>query len=650
MHINFNLNPEEKAANAIRKEWLETNGLGGYASSTLLNCNTRKYHGLLVLPLNKRSDKYVLLSTLEESVVSSGQEFFISTHQYPDALHPQGYGALSSFSPLPAATFTYRAGDVVLQKEILMPQGENAVMLRYSLPEGTGAVELKVKPFLSYRNFHELARQNPFIRDTVESSDNGLLFRPYDDMPPLHTALFREFDFAFAPDWYHSFEYAQERERGFDSREDLYTPGTLSLPLRGKQEVILCFAAERIKEPLDIKWRKEISRRTNLNGREDAFQSVLKRSAGQFLVSHASGNKNIVAGYHWFLEWGRDAMIALPGLTLCTGRPDDCLEVLKTFARYEKNGLIPNFINETTGDAAYNTVDASLWFGWATQKYLESTKNFINVKKLIWPALKNVFLGYLNGTDFSIKMDENGLVRAGDENTQLTWMDAMVSGRPVTPRYGYAVEINALWYNFVNFMGNLAYIFEDNLPVPRSLTENIKKNFISTFWLEEKGYLGDTHSNGRLDASIRPNQVFAVSLPYSMLSIERSRRIMETLTRELFTPVGLRTLAPSDPRYRGRYAGDSASRDSAYHNGTVWPWLLGHYFEALAKTAKDRSVVQEAFKSVHDAFADHLREGGVGTVSEVFDGDSPHCPGGCIAQAWSVAELLRIVSIMHPNN
>ncbi|MFH0919265.1 MAG: amylo-alpha-1,6-glucosidase [Fibrobacterota bacterium] len=637
----------------LGREWLETNGIGGFAGSSLLNCNTRKYHGLLVTPIQGLPDKYVLLSSLDESARTSEGEFSLSVHEYPGALHPDGWRHLTAFKSSPVTGFTYRSGRTVLHKDILMPRGKTGILIRYRVAEGSPPVTLRLRPLFAYRNFHQLMRAHPAIRPDTRTCKSGVVFGPYEKMPDCYLQLTSRFVFAPAPDWYRDCIYREESRRGFDNREDLFCPGEFVFSIKPGEAAV--FSASTTETAgLEELWKKELSRREQeeAESKGSPAQKALARSAQQFLITHVSGHYSVVAGYHWFLDWGRDAMIALPGLTLAIGRHPECLEVLKTFASYEKKGLIPNFINEEAGDVVYNTVDASLWFGWAVQQYLVATGDYDSVRKNLWEPLKNIYNGYLHGTDFGICTTDNGLVYAGDAGTQLTWMDAMVHGKAVTPRFGHAVEINALWYNFLCLMKELSVRFMD--PVQSELGELIPKvaaSFTATFWIDSKGYLGDVHCNGILDPAIRPNQIFAVSLPHTALSPEKARSVVETVEQSLLTPFGLRTLAPDDPDYTGHYGGGPESRDAAYHNGTVWPWLLGHFGEALLRTAKKP---QEALKKIEAMVANmepHLLEAGVGTISEVFDGSPPYRPGGCISQAWSVAELLRLyylIDTSHP--
>lgn len=628
-------------------EWLETNGLGGYASSTIANCNSRKYHGLLVCQIPGLPDRQTLLSTLEESLLTDESEEFFSVHRFPGVIHPKGHLLLKEFSREPLPSFTYHIKKIILKKQCMLLQGEDTLLIKYSLIRNPGEAALKIQPLLAFRNFHQLSRVNGRVRTDAERRNSQLSFAPYEGMPSLFLAVSHPYEYRHNPDWYRNFVYDEEKHRGFEDSEDLLRPGALEIRFRGNAEIIAAFSTKPLDRRLDKIWGWAFEERliTEKALPSEEPERSLSRSARQFVVRRAKGKKTIIAGYHWFLDWGRDAMIALPGLMM--NRPaDDYLSVLDTFAEKEKNGLIPNFISETTNDAAYNTVDASLWFGWAVQQYLHKTQDYPGILKTAWPALKNIFYWYNRGTDFNIKMHENGLIYAGDSKTQLTWMDAQVHGIPVTPRYGFAVEINALWYNFLNFIMEFARKTGDELPLSDGLIAKIRKEFNNLFWDDKNGCLADFVNENGPDFSMRPNQIFAVSLPHTMLDLKRSRAVMDRVKKELLTPFGLRTLSPADPRYCPRYSGNADTRDFAYHNGTVWPWLLGHYGEALLKTARNKTETRQSLQTHLAATCRHLLNSGLGTISEVFDGSDPHSPGGCISQAWSVGELLRLKALI----
>lgn len=636
---------------ALTLEWLETNGLGGYASSSIINCNTRKYHGLLVANLPSLPDKYVLLDTLEDSVIVDGKESFLTAHQYPDFFQNGSFDCFQEFSCGTHPIFKFKFADFTLTKEILLIDGENTVLVKYKINSANQKVTLKIRPLFASRDFHALAKENTALNSVITSCNNGLQLTYYPNMPPLFLQT--------APDcnavkqellWYRNFSYLQEQQRGYDFTEDLFTPVSLEFRLSDGEEVIFSCALEEQKERLAIKWQNEITRRNNRDRamRGSELQRQLQKVGQSFIQRASNGNLSIVAGYHWFLEWGRDAMISLPGLTLYSGLEAECLIILKKFASQEKNGLIPNFLGETPEKNAYNSVDASLWFAWAIQQYYLKTSDLKAIKQHLWPTLRNIFCAYKNGTLHNIKAQSNGLLYAGDKVINLTWMDAVINDHAVTPRCGLQVEVNALWFNCLCFMRSLAAVLLDPIkPELETTIAAIKQSFVKTFWDAELGYLYDFVNSEEKNALLRPNQIFAVSLPYSAVPKKIAIKIIKAVKESLLTPYGLRTLAPSSPGYVGVYAGGNKTRDQAYHNGTVWPWLLGHFAEALLLIANNPQSVAAVLKPCFDALTKHLLEGGIGTIAEVFSGDRPHSPGGCISQAWSAAEILRLTYLLN---
>lgn len=635
-------------------EWLDTNRFGSYASSTLSGCHTRKYHGLLVARLSHPPGKYVLLSKIEDSLFFGDKELFLTTHQYPGELFPAEGLPTMTFSTEPVPTFTYQTANINIQKEVAVLAEQNAVLVRYTCTKNSVSAMLRAKPLLAYRDFHSVIKENLSLRERTFPLDNGFLVSPYDGMPAMHIQTNGRFEFSPSPMWYRNFEYLEEMRRGFDFVEDLFCPGVVEIEIE-KGDSLIISASTSLLGDLNELWEKEISRRKKENKKLQGtpFQKSLKRAAMQFVTqppnqnegSDTEGTKAITAGYHWFAEWGRDAMIALPGLLLPLNQTDVYLDVLKRYGRNCRNGIIPNYLGEHERDNAYNSADAGLWYGFAVQKYLEHMNSPRDLVGDIAKTLYNIYDHYKRGTDHGIRMLENGLLHVGGPNEQVTWMDAMVDGRPVTPRFGSPVEINALWYNFVSFLAESgpALAMRDTVAIEAAqLAKQIKKSFIDTFWLSDADYLADLKQGERLDRSNRPNQIFAASLPFSPLSANQTQKMLAKVQQTLLTPLGLRTLDPDDPHYRGRYEGNSEDRDNAYHNGTVWPWLLGHFGEALLKHSKNKSVARAVLNECMAAFEDHLEDAGFGTISEIFDGDAPQGAQGCVSQAWSVAEILRL--------
>ena len=637
-------------------EWLETNGLGGYASSSILNCHTRKYHGLLVPSLNKPFGKFVLLSKLEDVFFHNETEHFLTAHNYTGAFLDGSFDFFKEFILTTHPHFIYKFGDAILTKEILMPREENTVLIKYKLHNTAKnhPGKIRIRPLIAYRNFHDLTHENNYLKTEIENLKDGIKFTPYCEMPDLFLQTNNIFTFDAEPLWYKNFDYKKEQERGFEHEEDLFSPGKFVLEFDKKNEIIISASLNEEIFILNKKWSNEIKRRTQLEIKlsKTPFEKQLQKTVLSFLKKDPDGEQlSVTAGYHWFCEWGRDSLIFLSGLLLCPKQEKQCLNILKYFSANEKDGLIPNVIGEDLTKNIYNTVDASLWFAYAIQQYYLATNDLKSINKYFWKTLKNIFTFYQIGTHYNIKMDANGLISAGDNENKfnITWMDAIVNGTSAVKRNGYQVEVNALWYNMLCFMVELGQVLKD--PIVNDiepLLNKFKPAFLNTFWDEKIGYLRDfvdlNFPDNPKSLAIRPNQIFAVSLPYSPLPHKIMIDIIETVKKHLLTPFGLRTLAKDDPDYIGTYAGSPASRDAAYHNGTVWPWLLGHFARAFSKT-HDRKTLLETLKPCISALEKHLHETGIGTISEIFSGDEPHQADGCISQAWSGAEMLCMLEI-----
>ena len=649
---------EQNAPPDTRREWLETDGRGGYASSTLAGCHTRKYHGLMVVNLPKPEGLHVLLSKLEDSLCLGREEIFFTAHRYPGQLFPPGPFPLGEFILDTAPRFVYRKETFRLIKEVmLLPAGDH-LLLRYTLVQAPAGGLLRLKPFLAFRGYHTLARENPYLRDRTEAIENGFGISPYEGMPPLFIRTSAPSSFHPSPMWYRRFEYPLERERGFAWQEDLFLPGVIELALAEGEAVILSVSCNRTDEDPAAAWARESSRRRNERmqdeGIADGFPAedrelllALIRAGRQFLITTPSGRPAVIAGYPWFGSWGRDTLISLPGLAFCSGRIQQGIEILTEIGRHEWEGLLPNFFSADGRPEAYNTIDSSLLYFRVVQELFAITGDEELIRSRFWPVMKRIVECFRRGTRFETGMDDRGLLHAGDGRTALTWMDAAVDGRPVTPRSGCAVEINALWYNALCFTRQMAERFGEEEGSLADLIPRLRRSFQETFWNPAGNCLGDVFRDGVLDTALRPNQLFAVSLPFSPLDPPRQRAVVETVREHLLTPFGLRTLSPTDPAYRGRYRGDGAERDAAYHQGTVWPWLLGPFGEAALHAAADTEREKEFLRGHLRVFLKrHLAQAGVGSVSEVFDGDPPHQPGGCPAQAWSVAELIRLFFLL----
>lgn len=632
---------------ACGREWLETNGLGGFASSTVLGLNTRRYHGLLTAALRPPAGRLLLLSKLEESVWVDGRKFDLSANRYAGAVYPEGYRHLTGFQLDPFPVFTYTLDGVEIRKSVFMVHGENTTVVQYQVarPEGsTAPVRMEVRALIGFRDYHATTHENGALNPYVHAETGLAWVRPYEGLPELFLA--HEADGVdTAGYWYRGFELAAERERGLDCREDLFSPFCLHFSLDCRDEVSLIASTER-REASDAGALREaeIARRQALVEKAppgNELVSTLLLAADQFLVERGD-QKTIIAGYPWFMDWGRDTMIALPGLTLATGRPEITRQVLLEYARHMDRGMLPNRFPDAGEQPDYNTVDATLWYFEAARAYLQYTGDEDFLRTHLYEALADSIAWHERGTRYGIRVDTDGLLCAGEEGTQLTWMDAKVGDWVVTPRRGKPVEIQALWYNALHVMHDLARRFGDAAGEERyaRLAARARRSFTPRFWNEELGCLYDVVDDTPDDA-VRPNQILAVSIHHGMLSRTRAKSVVEVVQRELLTPVGLRSLAPGHPDYQGRYGGDPRSRDGAYHQGTVWAWLMGPFLTAYVKAHGGTRLARQQAGQWLAGFRQHLPEAGVGQVSEIFDGDPPHTARGCIAQAWSVAELLR---------
>lgn len=632
---------------AVGREWLVTNGIGGYALGTLNGANSRRYHGLLVAALTPPLRRTVFVALLEEQAILGGQEFLLSTNEFHGRyVHPHGYLHLESFrleGTVP--TFTYALAEAHLEKRIWMIHGHNTTCVAYTLRQGSRPLTLAVLPLCTARDHHEHARGNGWeARLTVVPYGLSVQFVG----TPLYYILSREFSATLEGEWYWRFHHRVEAYRGLDDQEDLYAMGRFTVTLSPGQTATLVVSTEAepcLDGPQALAAEQERQRALLAASplgeeSEPGFIRQLVLAADQFIVARGEGGRPVIAGYPWFNDRGRDTMIALPGLTLATGRPEVAARILRTYARYVDRGMLPNRFPDEGETPDYNTVDATLWYFQAVYEYGRHTDDWQLVTDL-YPILVDIIGWHERGTRCGVGMDaRDGLLRAGEPGAQLTWMDAKVDNWVVTPRTGKPVEINALWYNALKIMANFARRMCDTHAASHyeALAQRVATSFAHRFWYAEGGYLYDVIDGPTgNDASLRPNQIFAVSLPHSPLPADRARAVVEAVGRSLLTSYGLRSLTPDHPDYAGCYGGDRWARDRAYHQGTVWGWLIGPYVTAYYRVTGDTTGTRRLL----EPFADHLRDAGMGTVSEIFDGDAPHTPRGCPAQAWSVAEVLR---------
>ena len=621
------------------REWLETNGLGGFASATVSGMNTRRYHGLLTVALQPPSDRKLLLSKLEETFVLNGKRYQISTNQYAGATYPTGYLLQSSFRLDPFPVFTWLIEDIELHKTVFLIHGENTVVVQYLLrAQGAAArheCSLEVRPLIAFRDFHSTTHANPALNAHVEAGTGRASIAPYPDLPALHFAHDAEsMDITGA--WYNHFQYERERERGLDDTEDLYQPFTLTFDLteRIQATVIASTAVRQAADATQLRVSETNRRRALLRANE------FGAAADQYIVQRASC-KSVIAGYHWFGDWGRDTMIALPGLTLATGRPEITREILLEFTKYVSEGMLPNQFPDGGAAPEYNNADATLWYFEAVRAYLKATGDNQFVLERLYNSMADIMAHQQAGTRYGIRMDGDGLLHTGEPGIQLTWMDAKVNGRVITERTGKAVEIQALWYNALCVMHQLALLRAEKDPY-FDIAAQAKASFAKLFWNGSAGCLYDVIGDSGPDAAIRPNQIFAIGLTNKIFDDrEKSLSIVSVVERELLTPYGLRTLSPADANYRGRCEGDPASRDSAYHQGTVWPWLMGFFVDAYLDANKSSMRAQRQAAEWLKPLRRYADDPGLGHICEIFDGDAPHQPRGCVAQAWSLAEINR---------
>ena len=630
------------AASAL--EWLEPNGLGGWASSSVAGAHTRRYHGLLVAATSPPTGRMVLLSKLDETLVVGETRHELGANRFPGAVAPAGHLLLESFEHELFPVWTYRADDAVLRRSVAAVRGENTTLVLYELLDAPGAVTLELHPFVASRDYHGMQHANDAIRRDGDFADGVLRLQPYDGTPEIAIEV-PGAEYRAEPDWWHDFEYVREVERGLDTREDLFTPGALLVELQPGERVgvIVSTGFATGRDAFALLDAEQTRREQLFEGlpADDEVGRTLTLAADAFIVRRGDGLSTIVAGYHWFTDWGRDTMIALPGLALTTGRTDEARGMLRAFAASVSEGMIPNRFPDAGEEPEYNTVDATLWLFIAAHHYLEATGDEEFVLGELLPVFHEVLDWHRRGTRYGIRVDDDGLLRAGEPGVQLTWMDAKVGDWVVTPRIGKPVEINALWVNALMVASRLEELAGQSATAAKlaAEAEHAGVRFVETFWNDDVGYLYDVVDGDMRDAAIRPNALFALSLPHALVEGERAERILAVAEERLLTPVGLRSLDPADPAYRGRYEGGVVERDGAYHQGTVWPWLIGPYIDALLAVRGADGARQAV--AILERLERELTGSGVGQLAEIYDGDAPQLPRGCMAQAWSIAEVLR---------
>jgi predicted glycogen debranching enzyme len=644
------LNQLEKS---LTREWIETDGVGGYASSTALLCPTRRHHALLAGSPPGIARRHVFLTRFEETLHGSAREFPLSIARYAGVFAPHGHQGLERFELVPWPRFHYRIGDAVISREILLPRGRQTVLVRWRLQGAAAGLELRLRPLLAFRDADALTFENLALDPRCQRLSNGFRVQPYSSLPPLWiTTAGARAQFEADPVWYRGIEYTADKERGCDAHEDNFSPGVLHVHFdRELDFVVAASIALPVEDPALLFRTSARERSAELQelGREKpVVTSVLARSADHFLYQAPGGRAGVVAGWPGFGEGGRDSFISLPGLLLSRGLVARCGDALEAALPWLDRGLMPQVFGPTRAESQYGAVDASLWFARCVLLWQRAGGERERLLERFLPALREVAWAYRNGTSFGIRCDASGLLRAGSPEQGATWMDARTAVGPVTPRHGYAVEVNALWYQLIAHLEELLALAGD-APARASMAElraRVGHAFFEHFWLADERYLADRFADGVPDPRVRPNMVIAAALEKSPLSRSQRADVVARAEAELLTPRGLRSLSPQDPEYQGHCEGGPDERGIAYHQGSVWPWLLGFYCEAALRASGPSPELRARIESLLAGFEEHLFTQGLCHVSEFFDGDPPHRPGGCIAQAWSTAELLRAAALL----
>ena len=642
-------------------EYLLTNTRGGYSAGTIIGCNSRRYHGLLVGTLDPPADRILGLSNLLETVVIDGQLHHLATFEFSDKFSPAGFGYIKRFSRDIGAHFDYELDGIKLTKSVYLSRHDDLVFVHYHFKSVERPFDFIVRPFAALRDFHSLQKSHAPLC-SVQLAD--ALFVCH-DIPGSCELLINceRMNYEKDPQWWFNFVYRRDRERGQDFLEDLWAPGfyKCSVSAPGKLLLKACVGtgcdAERLARASLENAITELKKthRLLVAGAKTRDPNIRKLTlaADQFICRRQTNGQirtTLLAGFPWFFDWGRDAFISLPGLLLATGRGQDARSVLTTFAAAIDQGMIPNRFDDRSRTAYFNSIDGSLWFINAAFAYLKTVGDGTTFTEQLLPAILQIVESYRSGTRFGIRADEDGLITGGNEETQLTWMDAKSGGVAFTPRYGKAVEVNALWFNALCYLSKFYATWNiEQANWFDTLAETVARNFVELFWNGHTGYLNDCiHPDGTADTSCRCNQILAVSLEFSPLTKEQQCQIVDVVQNELLTPFGLRSLGPKDPHYKGTYSGPQQQRDESYHQGTVWPWLMGPFIEAYLKVNEFSPQSRSHARELLEPLLRHLTEQAcLGSICEIFDGDPPHAPKGCFAQAWSVAEIIRALLLIN---
>ena len=623
---------------SLAREFLGTNRGGGYCSSTLVFCNTRKYHGLLVVPIEKfRGKNYVMLSSLDETILQHGRDFNFGVHKYEGTYEPRGHKYIVDISYEKAFTVTYQVGGVVLKKEILMMHNAPQVLIRYTLEDAHSATLLRLNPLLAFRDIHSLSKQNPVANTQVEEVDGGVRAKLYPEFPYLYMQLSKPANFGGAAYWNNNIYYTKEKERGYDFQEDLLSVGAFEVSLKKGESIVFSASLEEAKSK---NLAKDFSKFLKERADRNSFEECLQYTASQFIIQKA-GETRIKAGYHWYDSTTRDTFIALPGIALSGSTAKIFDEVLQSALKYCYNGRFARDISTHIVNPVFDA-DTSLWFFWTLQQYEKETTR---TKKQIWKeygeTLKAILNAFKSREHKTMRMDDNGLIWSDDLSRPLTWFNAESNYGAIVPRNGYVVEVNALWYNAVCYALELAKDAKDKTFLSEwgTMPETIAESFNQIFWIESEKYLADYANHTHQNTEVRPNQLLACALDYSPLSEKRQRKVLAIITQELLTPKGLRSLSPESPRYEGESVGNVFVRDKATFNGSVHPWFVGFYVEANLKLFGDTYIPDG--KAFLENFEEEINTHGVGLISAIYDGNPPFNPRGCISNAKNVAEILR---------
>lgn len=625
---------------SLQHEFLRTNRSGAYSSSTIAGCNTRKYHGMLIVQLDELDGgKHVLLSSLDETVIQHDAQFNLGIHKYPgDFYEPKGHKYIRNFEIDTIPKVTYRVGGVILTKARLLVEHENQVIVKYTLEEANSPTILRFKPFLAFRNVHQLTRANMVANGKFTKVKNGIKMRLYENYPELFMQFSKDPDFVPVPDWSRNIEYMKERSRGYEYQEDLFVPGYFELPIK-KGESVFFSASTEVCDPTKLKKQYKIEKERRLP--RDSFVNCLLNAAQQFMCDRKDG-KDLIAGFPWYESIPRQTLLALPGIFLSLSDVSTYEVILKTNLGRLKDGLLPKYAGIPCD---YDAADAPL-FAFQTIQELKPFKEKKELWKSYGPTMKEILSSYKKGTHFNIHMEPNGLIHARQDGVALTWMDAYIDGKPVTQRGGLAVEINSAWYNAVCFALELAESAKDKAFISEwsSFPELIAASFLNTFWSDEQGYLADYVDGNYKDWSVRPNMIFAAGFSYSPLSREQKKIILSKVRNELLTPRGLRSLAPNDLHYKGSCEGNSDQRSAAVHMGSVYPFLIYPFVKTYLEIHKagGLSFVEQIMAGFEEEMSEHC----VGTLSEVYEGNPPYTARGAISQAWNVGGVLSALTVL----